>query len=1089
MRNAQRAAIFLTVMALAAVRAEAAEGRVGLEESFDTAEGWKKIDFPGETAPLKELKAVDGAGLFVTHPAPLRSFKDRQKWHDGLEPHDPFSNVAKRWPALDLDRFRYLVMKIDEMSCPAAAIVNHVDLAVAYTTGIRAVDLSLYEDLRGTRPIEFRIQFLNTGGHVRIDWLRFVSELTAEEKRGLIPPGIVLRPDKLRPDPTQGLDAVMRRAGRPRRDSMPAERLCFRDKATGAVIWRMTGLQSGATVVSDSARSIFNRSGSHMLILGRRGGPHLYDFRREAYVPSPYAGISRFSPKDPDVLWCVQKTPRPPGVRFHKMNVRTGLDEIAGEIRFDPGDAYSPVTDLGFSSGTDKIAVGLRETPYVFLFDPSKPSASERVRKLKLPMRLKGMRLSPDGKRLLWHRCYWYESWEMDLETGKTRRPMTRGGSHAGSGGGFRLAHYQGAILAAPEGLTDWDPGDRVRILLNYRSGWHTDYGHLSGDGLWYVANGSGGDLANQLVMASVTDPGTVLQIAAQNTSRNDWTNNTVVRSSPDYTKLAWVSDLWGYNAVCVATTRRPPPPRDLAGTREADAVVLKWSRPRMPGDPRGRSPAETRGYHVYRSVNDGPFLPLTREPLREPSYRDEGVAPDALCKYAVAAVEHSGLEGTPCSAWLSMPLLVEEAVPLFHRLHFEAEHGHLTPPARRAFDGWTSGWRYVRIRKQLETEAVGRAQRDFTPQLAGDYILWLRARAEAEAGAWHAELGGQKLGEVAVAGAKWQWLRLKSPLKLEAKKRHRLALSSSNEGLCVDKMVLSSDPRYVPATLDDRFTTPPRKLDYLVAKEVTTSSVHLAWWNPKAEPDLDYYNVYAGDEPDCPTDQAHLIASTRRPEALDWGLAPGKSYSYKVVAINRRGLASEPAAIRVKTKPLQRRVLLALPIDAAKLDPRLKKETKAGKRYAYLPGTEKSNPNAPPADIRWEFAVPVPGDYAIWCEYAPADYSRSSLRVPVLLDDFLGGKAVWHMRSPYRAMRGPSYRLWKEDLWFVDKVTMYTWPKRRDLFRLSAGRHGLTVRMSPRMKEFHHKIGRVWITNDLSFRPPGWDPQADFRKARTTRR
>jgi hypothetical protein len=65
----------------------------------------------------------------------------------------------------------------------------------------------------------------------------------------------------------------------------------------------------------------------------------------------------------------------------------------------------------------------------------------------------------------------------------------------------------------------------------------------------------------------------------------------------------------------------------------------------------------------------------------------------------------------------------------------------------------------------------------------------------------------------------------------------------------------------------------------------------------------------------------------------------------------------------------------------------------------------------------------------------------------------------------------------------------MYVWPKPRDLFKLRAGAHKLTLRMSPKIREFHHKIGAIWITNDPSFRPPGWDPQADLRKARIQRR
>ena len=377
----------------------------------------------------------------------------------------------------------------------------------------------------------------------------------------------------------------------------------------------------------------------------------------------------------------------------------------------------------------------------------------------------------------------------------------------------------------------------------------------------------------------------------------------------------------------------------------------------------------------------------------------------------------------------------------------------------------------------------------DLTPQLAGAYTLWLRARAAGKPGRWQISLDRKPAGHVAVEKGAWTWVRLDGPLKLEAGKRQRLALASADEGLAVDKLILTTDPRTVPQTLDDRFRTPPKKLEYLVPREVTESSVHLAWWNPTAEPDLDYYSVYAGDSPDFPADQAHLIASTRRTEVLDWGLAPAARTTYKVVAFNRRGLASEPAAITVQTRPVEKRVLLELPIEMAKLDPRLKRETRGGVKYAFRPYPGKGHEKDPPADISWELPLAVAGRYTIWCQYAPADYGSSALRVPVLLDDFLDGKATWRMRSPYRDMRGPAYRLWKEDLWFVDKVTMYVWPRPRDLFRLAAGTHRLTLRLSPRMREFHHKIGRLWVTNDPSFRPPGWDPQADFRKSAAPRK
>lgn len=46
-------------------------------------------------------------------------------------------------------------------------------------------------------------------------------------------------------------------------------------------------------------------------------------------------------------------------------------------------------------------------------------------------------------------------------------------------------------------------------------------------------------------------------------------------------------------------------------------------------------------------------------------------------------------------------------------------------------------------------------------------------------------------------------------------------------------------------------------------------------------------------------------------------------------MTVNRHGLSSEPALITVSTKPVKKKVLLMLTVDDAKLDKRMKIETK----------------------------------------------------------------------------------------------------------------------------------------------------------------
>ena len=997
---------------------------------------------------------------------------------------DCFSNVVKQYETVDLGTYHYLVVQLDEKMVPFSIMLNDVGLPIAYTTGTRAVDLRnfAYDSLRGKQAVKVRMQFLNTGGAMRIRSLRLVSELTADEKKGLIAPGYLLQDEKLQPNQAQGLDAVIQRVDRPRMDAYAGEQLCFRDTATGAVIWRLTGNMSGATVVSDSVHAVYNASGSHMLILSQSQGPVLYDLQKQTWTPCPFAGISRFSPREADILWAIESTQKPPGMRFHKFNIRTNVDEVAGQIEFDRSKYPSPVTELGFSSDTDMVAVGLRETPCVLLFDPSKPAA-ERVRTITLPMRLKGMGLSPDGKRLGFNRCYWYESWEMDLETGKTQLAMTGGGSHAGGGGGLRLSHYEGSIVAYPEGISHGKPGDEAKVLLNYRQGWSTDYGLLSSDRSWYAANGWEGDMHGKLILANVNEPGTVFHVAQQNTSRDDWYNNTVVRASPDCTKLAWTSDLWGYNAVCVTYTRQIEPPTDLTGKRDGNDVALTWTRSMLRNDLRGRSPAELAGYNVYRSRNGGPFVPLNKELIPSPSYRDEDAPKDAVLRYVAVSQERSGVEGTTSNEFVLMPVVVDREVRPSQTQHLEAELCWQTPPARAAFSGWTSGWQYVRLRKALETESLGVVWRNVSVQFPGEHRLFVRVRAEGKGGKWQVKLDDKPAGQVAVEGVDWKWLALDAPLTLADEKPHRLAFESADEGLCLDKFILTSDLKYAPKELDDRFAA-PKKLQHLVAAETTQSSVRLAWWNPTAETDLDYYNIYVGAEEGFPCDQAHRIASVRGSECLDWGLAPGKSYTYKVTAVNRRGLESEPGVVTAKTLAVPQAVLLSLPIAKAHLDPRLTKETKDKVEYAFLPDQGEAKQKDPPADIAWEFDVPADGQYSVWCRYAPGDAYPSWHNVPILLDNLLDGKATWKMRTPFRQMSGTNYLVWPKDLWFSDRISMYVWPRPLDVFRLTAGKHKLALRLVPGIREFSHKISEVWVTNDTSWRPPGWDPQANFTKS-----
>jgi len=82
--------------------------------------------------------------------------------------------------------------------------------------------------------------------------------------------------------------------------------------------------------------------------------------------------------------------------------------------------------------------------------------------------------------------------------------------------------------------------------------------------------------------------------------------------------------------------------------------------------------------------------------------------------------------------------------------------------------------------------------------------------------------------------------------------------------------------------------------------------------WQPV--PGARYYNVYAGDQADFTPSQANLLYSPAAGDekTIDWGLKPGTTYFYKVVAVDYDGTASKPngGPTSVTTLPLDSKLV-----------------------------------------------------------------------------------------------------------------------------------------------------------------------------------
>jgi hypothetical protein len=61
----------------------------------------------------------------------------------------------------------------------------------------------------------------------------------------------------------------------------------------------------------------------------------------------------------------------------------------------------------------------------------------------------------------------------------------------------------------------------------------------------------------------------------------------------------------------------------------------------------------------------------------------------------------------------------------------------------------------------------------------------------------------------------------------------------------------------------------------------------------------------------------------------------------------------------------------------------------------------------------------------------------------------------------------------------WTDKIVIGS----KDVFVLKPGKHTISITLDPKVGDLQHAFGKLWITNDHSFRPEGYDPRANFLK------
>ena len=317
--------------------------------------------------------------------------------------------IVKKYPiVVDLDQYHFLVARMTHTGTYMALAVNGWDTKVCYTTGLHAVDLRDVQkpSLRGRQAIELRLTFLNTGARVTLDEVRLVDALTPEEQAGFIPAGLDLRLERREPSPYHGLEALNARAGAPVRFDFPEERAVFRDTSTGAVVWKLT-----RSVRTESADN-FNPDGSALPIYNRSFRAWSSTTHGEMRELKDLQGSPCSAARSGrDVLAAKQRNGRPARYVIRAVNFRTAPRTSPTGQAPIRGRRIRGLAVLG------SPCAGTEGRPRLYLIDPrrrSRVSASARA----AADADEGASLSHNDQRVNWQRCYYFQPWQMDLQTG-----------------------------------------------------------------------------------------------------------------------------------------------------------------------------------------------------------------------------------------------------------------------------------------------------------------------------------------------------------------------------------------------------------------------------------------------------------------------------------------------------------------------------------------------------------------------------------------------------------------------------------------------------------------------------------------------
>lgn len=858
-----------------------------------------------------------------------------------------------------------------------------------------------------------------------------------------------------KPQPYHGLEQLAARRGWRslddvrRGDVYLSERTVFRDTSTGCIAWRMT---SDPAVDVDDYYDIpsWNADGSVMSFLSWRSGAKM------RWLMDANGANIRPMPTPPDGrqietgYWSVIHRDR----FYYPVVDETGthvmaLNPFSGEVQ----EIVSVDRDLGrmmpphpkeehFLFGKHQDRPGQTQ-----VFNPEITDEASWIYVLSLDGEVQEIELERRWHRLRFTKAddlrifFNYDNPRTQytiLPDGSERQEIPHTGGHPDwpVGGGELTYYAEGAIWGVQP------DGSERREVIRLGSGGH---GGPTRDGTYFVSDTHGGKeprFPDAIVYLRTDGSGVAHPLFRPQSSfyahtqlwhPDHHSTHPHPVASPDGTKALFNSDMIGeFSDVYIAVTRPPDPPRDLVARLDGRSVVLNWKEP-----VRAR---ELRGYNVYRYDEDTlSWKQLTYIPQRGTGWR--GPQRKAPAYYVVTAVEHSGLESRPSN---QIYQLGNEFWEGHVRFTYEAEAGEMVLPVREFVD--MEGASGLYCIGAHEGQAGGSVTFALDLPASVKYRVWGRVRGQ---GAWSATLDDKEAGALPAAGDEWTWVALaETPLLMSGS--HTLVLAPTTGGEFLDKVFVTDDLEMTPEGLMGLDTSAPDTPADVQVEPVSSNTLRL-WWTALKVNDLDHYNVYCADTSEFEPSQATLVGSPSEVEFVDWGLEPGRSYWYKVTAVDRHGNESGPGEVIEGVLPeIAMPVRITLEARKAKRHNMEIIDSSAAGGRVLTPGLKEEEPTA-----EWRFRVPADGVYALWGRTV---HQREQ---PTAYTIVLDGEAVGEWKV---------YGRWGQWVWspLGDKTSGSP-----TLFRLSQGNHDLRlIAHTPTSR-----VAEVVVTND-----PTWWPLEGYR-------